>query len=61
MDEFRDSFTDKAKDYMCNSVVRENNFYGLPKVHKSPEKQSASNKQKIPYVKILKLADLKDQ
>ncbi|XP_014790251.1 uncharacterized protein LOC106883665 [Octopus bimaculoides] len=59
INEFQDSFTDKEKEYICNSVIKESNFYGLPKIHKSSEIQNAINKQKNQYVKILRPADLK--
>ncbi|CAI9726109.1 Hypothetical predicted protein [Octopus vulgaris] len=32
----KDYFTDKEKDYLCNSVIKRSNFYGLPQILKSP-------------------------
>ena len=54
-----DSFTDKESDYLCNFTIRESNFYGLPKIHKSSEIRTAINEQNSQYIEILRPTDLK--
>lgn len=37
MNEFQNSFIDRPNDYICNTVIKETDFYGSAKIHKSSE------------------------
>lgn len=32
INEYQDSFTDNKKNYLCTSIIKESNFYGLLKI-----------------------------
>lgn len=53
------SLTDKETDYLTNFESRTSNFYGLPKVHKSKQIQSAVNEQNREYITMNAPTDLK--
>lgn len=49
----------KEIDYIQHFTYKTSNFYGLPKIHKSPTIQSAIQEQKSQYVKLPPPDDLK--
>ena len=51
--------TDKEESYLKDFVPKNSNFYGLPKIHKSKQIQSAIREQNNTYVEILQPDDLK--
>ncbi|KAL5015231.1 hypothetical protein ScPMuIL_009501 [Solemya velum] len=53
------SVTEKEADYLCNFQIKDSNFYGLPKVHKSSEIITAVEEQKCSYIEVHRPKDLK--
>ena len=51
--------TEKEHDYLTNFEKKTSNFYGLPKVHKSKEIQTAVKIQNSEYIKLRNPSDLK--
>ena len=53
------NLTEKEADYLCNFEIKQSNFYGLPKIHKSAEIQNAVINQNSTYIEIHRPNDLK--
>ena len=53
------SLTEKEADALINFSHKTSNFYGLPKIHKSTQIQSAVNLQGTEYIKVNPPTDLK--
>ncbi|XP_060085696.1 uncharacterized protein LOC132565106 [Ylistrum balloti] len=51
--------TDKEQDYLMNFQCKTSNFYGLPKIHKSKEVQTAIAQQRSEYIVMPPAKDLK--
>ncbi|CAC5382133.1 unnamed protein product [Mytilus coruscus] len=51
--------TDKEVVYLTKFEVKTNNFYGLPKIHKSKEIETAVQQQNCAYIEIKSPKDLK--
>ena len=51
--------TIKETDYITNFISKTSNFYGLPKLHKSIEIETAILAQKSEYIELLEPKDLK--
>jgi hypothetical protein len=54
-----DHFTKNEIDYLTNFEVKSNNFYGLPKIHKSKTIQESVKTCENVYVKLPHPSDLK--
>ena len=52
-------FTEKEDDYLHNFEIRESNFYGLPKVHKSLQITSACSNSQSSNVQVNNVTALK--
>ncbi|CAG2219099.1 unnamed protein product [Mytilus edulis] len=59
LNKYTTATTEKEYDYLKNFERKTSNFYGLPKIHKSKEIQSAINSQQNEYIKVQKPTDLK--
>ncbi|CAG2218796.1 unnamed protein product [Mytilus edulis] len=51
--------TEKEVDYLTKFEVKTSNFYGLPKIHKSKEVETAVQQQNCAYIEINSPKDLK--
>ena len=56
---YEHSLTEKEADALVNFSHKTSNFYGLPKIHKSAQIQSAVNLQGTEYIKVNPPTDLK--
>ena len=59
IEKYKDNLTEKEKEYLISLSYNTNNFYGLPKIHKSKLIQNAIKEQQKEYVHIIEPSDLK--
>lgn len=60
IDRFQTCFTHKEYDYLTNFEVKQRNFYGLPKIHKSKQiNEKCSIQQSSTIINISNVTDLK--
>ena len=59
IEEFKDCFTQKEYEYLKKFEVKQRNFYGLPKVHKSKQINDECSKQHSEIVNMQNVTDLK--
>ena len=59
LNKFKGHFTKKEDDYLRDFELKDSNFYGLPKVHKSPQINAKCKESNVQSLEFENVSDLK--